>query len=167
MNMNIKLLSVTLLLATLAFSNCKKDDNTPPPEDGTALRILPGIGTTELKIGDPTQKAIDLYGTPLPQNGSANGTYYHFLIYVAAGVAIYCAPTNQPMFNAQLPIESLKFSGNYKGKTAEGIGIGSTKAEVKAAHGDPVSSSQNFGDVYSVGMSIFYNNDVVNSIEVE
>lgn len=165
--MNIKLLSGCLLLVTLAFSNCKKDDPTPP-EDGTSMRILPGVGITEIKIGDPSQKAIDLYGTPFPSNGSANGTYYHFLIYVAAGVTVYCEPTSQPTFNAQLPIASLLFSGNFKGKTAEGIGIGSTKAEVKAAYGDPVSSSPNFGDEYTIGMSIIYdNNDLVNSIEVE
>jgi len=165
--MTIKHLALSLLLATLAFVGCKKEEEPKDPEP-TVNVIIPGIGTTVLKIGDVAQKAIDLYGTPLPSYGAAGGQYFHFLVYSSKGVTIYLEPTPEATFNPQMKIESLKFSGVYSAKTEKGIGIGSTKAAVLAAYGNPDSSSPFFGDEYAIGIIFFYDGtDKVESIEVE
>lgn len=152
---------------TLAVMGCKKDEATEPTS--SAQVITPGVGINNLKIGDPAQKAIDLYGTPLPSYGSAGGNYTHFLIYGSKGAVVYCEPTTVETFNAQMKIARLKFSSPFNGKTDKGIGFGSTKADVKAAYGDPVSSSPFFGDEYAIGITFIYedNSDKVESIEVE
>lgn len=164
--MSIKQLSLSLLLATLTLVSCKKEEDPAPPS--TTLQILPGIGTTELKIGDMAQKAIDLYGAPQPSYGAANGIYTHFLIYSSKGVIVYCEPTPIETFNAQMIIKSLVLTANYTGKTEKGIGIGSTKVAVKAAYGEPASSSEFFGDAYNIGITFVYDdNEKVEKIEVE
>jgi hypothetical protein len=167
--MALKHLTLSLLLATLAFASCKKDEVEPTPDPGPSTKvIIPGVGTTELKIGDEAQKAIDLYGPPFPLNSSAGGIYYHYLTYTSKGVIIYIEPTSQATFNAQMKIKSLKLSGVFALKTEKGIGIGSTKAEVIAAYGNPASSSPGTGDKYAIGLVFFYDvNSKVTSISVE
>lgn len=165
--MTIKHFSLSLLFAALAFVGCKKDDENPQDNNPNTSLIIPGVGITELKIGDEAQKAIDLYGTPFPSNGSANGVYTHFLVYASRGVVVYCEPTTESTFNPQMKIDYLKLSAPFDKKTDKGIGIGSTKSEVKAAYGDPSSSSAFFGDEYAIGITFIYENDIVKSIEVE
>ncbi|MDX1913689.1 MAG: hypothetical protein SFV22_19495 [Saprospiraceae bacterium] len=158
---------LTLLALALAWAGCKKDDN-PDEEEPAVQLIVPGEGLSDLKIGAAAQVAIDLYGTAVPSFGAANGIYYHFLIYASKGVAIYLEPTTEATFNAQMKIQSLTLSSPFASKTDKGIGIGSTKAEVKAAYGDPQTSSPNFGDTYNIGITFVYDlSDKVASIEVE
>jgi len=79
-----------------------------------------------------------------------------------------CEPTTTSTFNAQMKIARLKFSSPFDGKTSKGIGIGSTKAAVKAAYGDPSSSSPSSGDSYTIGVIFIYDaGDLVKSIEVK
>lgn len=145
------------MLATLAFVGCKKEED-PTPEP-TVNVIIPGVGTTELKIGDAAQKAIDLYGPALPASASGGGIYYHYIVYTSKGVTIYIEPTPEATFNAQMKIESLKLGTNFTAKTDKGIGIGSTKADVITAYGNPVSSSPASGDEYAIGIIFFYGAD--------
>ena len=167
--MTIKHISLALLLLSLAWTGCKKDDDgTDPNPTLAAHAILPGEGIKEVRIGDAAQVAIDLFGTPFPSNASVNGVYTHYLVYVSKGVVVYCEPTTESTFNAQMKIASLDLSAPFDGKTEKGIGIGSSKAEVKAAYGDPVSSSQFFGDEYAIGITFVYDGaDKVESIVVE
>jgi hypothetical protein len=167
--MKFKHLSLlTLLALALSWAGCKKDDDTPEEEQPAVQLIIPGEGLSNLKIGAAAQVAIDLYGTPNPSFGAANGIYYHFLIYASKGVAIYMEPTPEAMFNAQMKIQSLTLTAPFSAKTDKGIGLGSTKAEVKAAYGDPQTSSPNFGDTYNIGITFVYDlSDKVASIEVE
>ncbi len=165
--MTFKHISLALLLTSLACTGCKKDEEPAPVP--TASIITPGVGITELKIGDSAQKAVDLYGTPFPSYGAVGGLYTHFLVYSSKGVVVYCVPTTEATFNAQMKISSLKFSAPFDGKTDKGIGIGSTKTELKAAYGEPTNSSAFFGDEYAIGFTVIYDdNDLkVESIEVE
>jgi len=166
--MTLKHLAISLLLATLAFVGCKKDEEPTPDPGPTVKVIIPGVGTTELKIGDEAQKAVDLYGVPFPLNSSGGGLYYHYLTYASKGVIIYIEPTSEAIFNAQMKIKSLKFSGVFAMKTEKGIGVGSTKAEVIAAYGNPDSSNPGTGDKYAIGIIFFYdNNSKAVSISVE
>ncbi|MBC7775358.1 MAG: hypothetical protein H7246_07965 [Phycisphaerae bacterium] len=166
--MTFKHISLALLLVSLAWTSCKKDEEPDPMPTLAAHAILPGIGIKEVKIGNAAQVAIDLFGVPFPSNGSANGVYTHFLVYVSKGVVVYCEPTTESTFNAQMKIASLDLSAPFDGKTEKGIGIGSTKAAVKAAYGDPTSSSAFFGDEYAIGITFVYDSgDKVESIVVE
>jgi hypothetical protein len=166
--MTIKHLSLSLLVATLAFVGCKKDDDpTNQDPNPNASLILPGEGTTELKVGAQAQTAIDLYGTPSFSNLSANGVYTHILSYLSKGVDVYCEPTPTSTFNPQMKIASLSFTAPFDQKTEKGIGIGSSKTAVKAAYGDPISSSVFFGDEYAIGITFVYENDLVETINVE
>ena len=157
-----------LLLLSLTWSGCKKDETTTP-DPATEQQIIPAQGLTDIKIGDPAQKALDIYGSTMPSYGSLGSQYTHFLIYVNAGVTIYCEQTTQATFNAQMKIKSITLSAPFKGKTAKDIGIGSTKTAVKAAYGEPASSSAFFGDTYTNGLTIIYDDGgtVVEQIEVE
>ncbi|MFN0213249.1 MAG: hypothetical protein ACKVT2_03260 [Saprospiraceae bacterium] len=166
--MTIKHFTLSILIISLTWVGCKKDEGSDPgTPTPTPLQIIPGVGTTEIKIGDAAQVAIDNLGVPFPSNGSANGIYYHFLIYISKGVTVYCEPTTEATFNANMKISKLILSAPYDGKTDKGIGIGSTKTEVKAAYGDPISSSAIFGDEYAIGITFIYDNDIVETIEVE
>lgn len=163
----MKHLSITaLLLLTVLTYSCKKDSDDDPQVEVSV--ITPGVGITNLKIGDPAQKAIDLYGSVAPSYGSSGGQYTHFLTYFSKGVIVYCEPTTESQFNAQMKIKNLSLSAPFDGKTDKSIGIGSTKAAVKAAYGDPIFSSQFFGDEYA-GITFKYddNDEKVETIEVE
>jgi hypothetical protein len=147
------------------LSACKKDKNEEPENQV----ITPGVGITGLNIGDPAQKAIDLYGTVAPSYGEFGGSYTHFLTYFSKGVIVYMELTTESEFNNQMPVKSILLSSPYTGKTPEQIGIGSTKAEVKAAYGEPINSSMYFGDEYAVGITFIYDEpgEKVEQIEVE
>ncbi|MFN0033483.1 MAG: hypothetical protein ACKVUS_00365 [Saprospiraceae bacterium] len=168
--MSLKHIFLTAFLgASLAWTGCKKDEEPTPPTPPTVQLIIPGVGLTDLKIGDAAQKAIDLYGSVAPSFSSAGGQYTHFLTYFSKGVIVYCEQTTEATFNAQMKIASIDLSSPFDAKTDKGIGIGSTKAEVKAAYGEPASSSDFFGDEYAIGITFVYDDagEKVESIEVE
>ena len=157
----------TLICFSSFMIGCDKtEEPTPTPAEQF---ILPGVGITDLKLGDSAQKAIDLFGTVSPSYGSFGGQYTHFLTYFSKGVLVYCEPTTESTFNAQMKIKSLDLSAPFDYKTEKGIGIGSTKAEVKAAYGEPASSDDFFGDEYTIGIIFNYddNGQKVESIELE
>lgn len=156
---------LSLLVVTTLFSACKKDKDEDP--QSTTQVIIPGIGLTDVKIGDPAQKAIDLYGTVAPSYGSFGNQYTHFLTYFSKGVIVYCEGTTEPTFNAQMKIASLTLSDPFAGKTDKNIGIGSTKTAVKAAYGEPASSSEFFGDEYAIGITFIYDDTGEKVAEIE
>jgi hypothetical protein len=159
-----------LLLSALAWAGCKKDDDNGDDPQPTEQQIVVGAGLTDLKIGDAAQKWIDKYGITPPSFSSFGGQYTHFLIWFSAGVTAYCEPTAQSTFDASMKVKRIELSSPFKGKTDKGIGIGSKKADVKAAYGEPTSSSTFFGDEYAaLGLTFVYSDtgDLVERIEVE
>ncbi|MFN0176444.1 MAG: hypothetical protein ACKVU0_17525 [Saprospiraceae bacterium] len=166
--MTFKHLSISLLLATLAITGCKKDEGTTPEPPLATHAILPGEGIKEVRIGDAMQVAIDFFGTPFLSNSSANGIYTHFIVYTSKGAAVYSEPTPNATFDPQMKIGRIRLSSPFDGKTQKNIGIGSTKTEVKAAYGDPTSSHPTFGDDYSIGITFIYDNaEKVKNIDLE
>jgi len=154
-----------LILAGLVFHSCKKDDSTTPSN----TKILPGVGITGIEIGKPAQQAIDLYGSVAPSYGGINGQYTHFLTYFSKGVFVYCESSASDTFSPTMKVEKIKLQSPFGGKTDSGIGIGSTKTAVEAAFGAPISSSTFFGDTFSNGLIVVYNDagTVVEEITVE
>ncbi len=167
--MTFKHITLSLLLASLAWTGCKKDDDTTTPDPTIpAHAILPGEGIKEVKIGDAVQVAIDLFGTPFPISPSANGVYTHYIIYTSKGATVYCEPTTNDTFNPQMKIDRIRLAAPFDGKTLKNIGVGNSKTEVKAAYGDPTSSHPTQGDKYAIGITFIYDNaDKVKNIDVE
>jgi len=169
--MSIKHIALPLLLLfAFAWTGCKKDDDTTDDPKPTEQQIVVGAGLTDLKIGDAAQKWIDKYGTTPPSYSSFSGQYTHFLIWLSTGVTAYCEPTTQATFDASMKIKRIELSSPFKGKTDKSIGIGSKKADVKAAYGEPTSTSTFFGDEYAaLGLTFVYSDtgDLVEQIEVE
>ena len=169
--MTIKHISLALLVAVLAWTGCKKDDDSnqnPDPTPLAPLTILPGSGIKEVKIGDAAQVAIDFFGPAMPASASAGGKYYYYIVYTVKGATINMEPTTEATFNPLIKIKNLKLTANFTGKTEKGIGIGSTKAEVTTAYGNPTSSSPASGDVYAIGITFFYDaNSKVASMNID
>ena len=158
------LLLIALFGVATMNNACKKDED---PDNNTPEVILPGEGITSVKIGDKAQVAIDAFGSVSPSYGAFNGVYTHFLLYISEGITVYMEPTTVGTFNADMPVVSLTLSSPFDGKTVKNIGIGSTKAEVKAAYGEPDNSSAFFGDGYAIGITFIYDDqDKVEQIEV-
>ncbi len=164
--MKISTTTLLFLFVGLVFNACKKDDDPVTP---AATKILPGVGITGIKIGEPAQQAIDLYGSVAPSYGGVGGQYTHFLTYFSKGVIVYCESSTSDTFSATMKVESITLQSPFDGKTDSGIGIGSTKTAVEAAFGAPVSSSAFFGDTFSNGLTVVYNDagTVVEEITVE
>ncbi|MFN0013871.1 MAG: hypothetical protein ACKVU2_04930 [Saprospiraceae bacterium] len=161
--MKLNTTTFVLIAASLIFSNCNKD------EPAATAQILPGVGITGIKIGQPAQQAIDVYGTVAPSSGGAGGTYTHFLLYLSQGVVVYCEISSSATFSPTMLVDRINLTAPYSGKTEKGIGIGSTKTAVEAAYGAPVSSSAFFGDTFSNGLRVLYDSagTVVEEITVE
>lgn len=153
-----------LTLAIAVFSGCKKDDDNGGNNSGAD--ILPGIGLKDLKIGDPAQKAFDVFGTVTDSYFENGGVYYHFLLYFTQGVIVNLEPTNSETLDLNTKILTIVLTEPYAGKTDKGIGIGSTKTEVIAAYGQPDSSEPLKGDIYNIGIAFEYDSDLVSSITV-
>lgn len=127
------MLTATVLL--FAISACKKDDGTG--NNNTGAEILPGIGLRDVKIGDTAQKAFDVFGSTPDSYFEVNGEYTHSLIYFSKGLIIFLEPTGSDVLDLNTRIKTINLSGPYTGKTEEGIGIGSTRADVNVAFGQP------------------------------
>lgn len=160
--MKFKTILLFFLVGVL-FSNCKKDDDTTP-----TVQIIPGEGITGIEIGGSAQQAIDLYGNVADSYFASGNQYVHFLIYFSKGVYVYCEPSDSEEFSPTLKVAYLRVTEPFEGKTDKGIGIGSTKTEVEAAYGQPISSSMFFGDEFSNGLVIIYNDGgtLVEEIEI-
>ena len=65
-----------------------------------------------------------------------------------------------------LPIQRIDLFDDFEGMTAEGIGIGSPKADVIAAYGEPDEADE-WTEVYNIGMLISYDDmDRVSDIRI-
>lgn len=145
----------------LIFTQCKKEETTSEPS------ILVGEGITGLKIGGAAQQAIDLYGDGLKSWSNSGSQYFHFVSYLSKGVDVYLETTSSQTFDPQTKVKYLVLSAPFAEKTDKGIGIGSTKTEVEAAYGKPTSSSDFFGDDFSNGLTVKYDDAGTKVEEIE
>lgn len=138
-----------LLLAIVLAPGCKQ-------EEGTGADIQPGIGLKDVKIGDKAEEAINKYGPTTSTYVESNGQFIHLMNYQTIGIGIVLNPTNSATFDKNTTIRSFSLDAPFSGTTAEGIGVGSTKAEVKAAYDEP-NTTDGITDTYSVlGISFSY-----------
>ncbi len=160
------LLALTIALSVIAA--CKKDDNNDGNTNPNA-DILPGIGLKEVKIGEPVQKAIDLYGAMQSIHVETNGTFTHILFYLAKGVQFVMEPTTSDVLDPNTKIKTITVLQPYAGKTAEGLGIGSTKTAVRTAYGQPdfIAGGSNNDQYFTKGIIFDYDDkDSTESIAI-
>ena len=148
----ILLISSTLLFCGLFFIGCKKteeesskdtEEYAQQTKDLTEdLLILPRIGVGKIKFGMTVQQMKDELGEP---DIAATGISY---MYKSLGMelvakdnesisAILCGNSSnkqEPMFKAM--------EKAFKLKTTEGIGIGSTEAQIIKAFGQPTKHTE-------------------------
>jgi hypothetical protein len=116
-------------------------------------------GITGVSIGEPIQKMIDTYGKADDSYFLMDGVYEHFLWYIEEGIIVRCEPNKSIDLETNLKIESIELFKPFIGKTTKEIAIGSTKASVIAAYGQPTDSHYLFGDKYSTLYIKFDNSD--------
>ncbi|MEO1263155.1 MAG: hypothetical protein AAFZ15_30375 [Bacteroidota bacterium] len=167
-----KLNFLSLLVLSFSFvflASCNKDD-----EDNTNLDagIIPGQGIAAIKLGDTGQDVFDAFGSTADSHFSFGNDYFHFLIYFGEGLTFYLEPNDSETLDLTKKVASMDIYAPFSGTTAEGIGIGSTMAEVKAAYGEPDSEDVFLGvaeHTYNEGMVIEYDeqeNDIVTKISI-
>jgi hypothetical protein len=139
-----------LALAAAAFSGCK-DDAPPPGPD-----ILPGLGLKEVKIGDTAKDAFDAYGPTTSTYVESNGQFIHFIAYQSIGILIVLEPSGSMTLDNDTKIRSFSLDAPYSGKTAEDIGLGSTKTDVRTAYGQPNISDATTDTYLVLGISFSY-----------
>lgn len=131
--------------------------------------LIPGQGINNLKIGDlGSQVEIELgVGFDEIKNVgiSGNATYNYF--NDTEGIDIVFGLQNSADLDIDtLSIEGFIFYENFGGSTSEGIGIGSSKAEVVASYGEPDQIDFDV-NVYDIGMLISYDEmDNVSNISI-
>ncbi len=168
---NLTFLFPALLSLSICFYSCSDDDAPDPEPDpvDVELTIIPGQGINNLKIGDLGSKVQtelgDDYQPVINVGGSGNATYNYF--NASEGLDIIFGQQNSGDLDINtLPIQSFYLFDDFDGMTAEGIKIGSTKAEVEAAYGEPDEVDM-WANVYYIGMLISYDDmDLVQNITI-
>jgi outer membrane lipoprotein-sorting protein len=136
------------------------------PDDGRFLiKALKGMG--ELNLGDSPEKIERALGKPDFKMGNNIYQYAGFVVTVRDEkvYSILCGDTNGA---------NTRFVQNCLCKTAEGIGMGSTEQDIKAAYGEPDKKIDNhplkggFALVYRAkGISFGLHNNKVHFIQVQ
>lgn len=129
--MRSNLLYFFCALILLSLSACSGDEST---ED---LDVFIGVGIGELKLGDKGSVAAEILGSNYTEiSTSAGGNdYLYYMLYSNKGIqlSLGVAPDNTDI--ETLNVRTIQMFDSFAGKTQEGIGIGSTTAEVIAAYG--------------------------------
>jgi hypothetical protein len=111
----------------------------PTDDEQLAPAVLPTVGLGPVRFGMTKEDVILLLGKP--DKEEANGTA---LSYLSRGYAVYVSPrrgvTAYSCFSQATMAIRIR---DFRGKTKEGIGIGSNVDDVKRAFGEPDSEEQN------------------------
>jgi hypothetical protein len=135
---NIRLGMVALTaLAMVVAAGCSKRGSSALAASGTSVSIQPGAAVGKVRLGMTQQEVIAALGNPDRNSGSALQYLQYGIEVVLNGErgvkSIICGDENgpdSPMVKA------------FTGHTEEGIGLGSTRAEVVKAYGEPTKTEQ-------------------------
>ncbi len=168
---------ILLVFVFISFS-CREVDlsinDSLSPYDPNA-RINPGYGIDGILLGYSPEKVAQILGqTPIHLNwdgvnDGGEGLEYDTPEHKNLSI-LFSHDINNP---AMVFVQSITVMKNYDGKTKEGIGIGSTFADVTKYYGVPVKSIQGNNnahyDYYCINsrtFSINYENDIITSITI-
>jgi len=108
----------------------------PPEPDIKALRepeVRPGVGLGPVKFGMSKQQVIELLGKPDKEEARGTG-----LSYLSRGYALTVSPARGVLMISCFTQQTFAIRvRDFRGKTAEGVAMGSTRADVEKASGKP------------------------------
>jgi outer membrane protein assembly factor BamE (lipoprotein component of BamABCDE complex) len=143
--------SSLLIFALLFWTGCKKTEDEVLKDSEASVEktkessedrlIRPGIGIGDIQFGMTVQQMKDILGKPDSET-DVSYLYYSLGIEIvfSDNVVTYIHCGN-PHRNKSPVIQAMEEACMFK--TAEGIGIGSTKAQVVEALGQPTSRKDN------------------------
>jgi len=148
----VLVVSSVLIFVVLFWSGCKKakEEVSKDTEEYTQrtkessedLLIHPGIGVGKIKFGMTVQQMKDILGKPDVADTGISYMYTFLGIEIVARdkvvTYIYCG---NPHGKKSPVLKALEEACKFK--TAEGIGIGSTEAQVVEAFGQPTRRKDN------------------------
>lgn len=123
-------------LTTLAFvlvltgSGCSRNVHEPSAEL-THLSIHVGEGLGNVRFGDSEEAVIQKFGPPDSKRGG------RVLVYVRGGFEVYLSRDGKRVTMFACGSADPERAVRFKGKTPEGIGVGSSVADVQSAFGTP------------------------------
>ena len=170
---------IIFILSLLALACSSEDD---PSSDTASTPILPNQGIGEIRFGDPGSKAIATFGpyertTVLSQPDGAE-----FVLWFENGLAFRLdkedignlslqeiVDRSDELVNLDRPIIQMIIMSPFLGETPEGIRIGSPKADVISAYGEPdklISNAENYESL-KMTFSYSFSNDTVRRIDID
>lgn len=125
----------SIVVVFFVLMSCSDDDG-PSFIDST---IIPGEGLEDIKIGVKGSEVEDQVGNGYFEVSASvgNDLWNYQMDYDAIGLAFNMERAEEDANIRDLEVIGITITAPYKGKTAEGIGIGSTKQEVEDAYPDP------------------------------
>lgn len=160
---------ILFLLLVIALAIACGDEDTGGQQESD--RITPNIGIGDVRFGEPGSAAVAAYGTQerITSLSGPHGT--EFVIWFANGLAFRLdkvdignlplqeiVDRSEELIDLSRPIIQMIIMSPYKGKTPEGIGLGSNKDEVITAYGEPdgfISDAENYS---TLNMTFSYSN---------
>lgn len=109
---------------------------------GSDMQVELGVGFGTVKFGMIEDEVIKLLGKP--ERIEKNGKNKTMLLYLSQGIGIYVfkeGGVQSFTFTTQKISTSALKINDFKGTTKEGIGIGSSEAQIIAAYGKPTENS--------------------------
>lgn len=125
-----------------AESNNHTPASRPLSSESDAFVLRPGEGVGGVPFGASRDSILSAFGSPAV---SKNADPFHILEYPNYGFWVLChAEKGFLQVNCFDGSRARVIGGNisYSGKTVEGLGIGSSKEDVRSAMGDPVGDLQ-------------------------
>ncbi len=168
---------VTLSVAMLSIllSTCKQ---ATQPDNGGQGIIVPGEGVEGIKLGDLKETVVAKLGNPTSV-GWADGIYRSWRAYFYdEGSRVnpimkihFCFIDSGVDYG---PLDEISIGPAYKGRTKEGIGVGSLLSQVHQAYGSPDRSlnfpQQNWIDeAYCINQHMFqihYEDSIVTACSI-
>jgi hypothetical protein len=160
-------LAVAVFIAGAGCSDGSKPSTNSPSASETSIVIEPGVGVGKVRAGMTVQQVVAELGEPDSKTG-------HVLNYVRSGFSV--VPNRDGVVRVVMCGDSLGIGTAlvkaFKGRTKEGIGMNSGRAEVIQAYGEPTESDHSdpghealkYG---SLGLKFTLQNDKVHHIVVD
>jgi hypothetical protein len=152
------LASIPIVALTLLIGSCE-DNGVEVIEGGPGI-IVPGKSVEGIKLGDSKETVVTILGKPTLV-GWADGYYRSWRAYTyEEGSPVN--PIMELYFNfidngdSYGPVDLIGIGSAYKGKTKEGIGVGSLLEKVHQAYGLPKYS------IYSPQSNMIYDTYCIN-----
>jgi hypothetical protein len=138
--MTYRILLIIVALSASMFTGCSKRPTPGPLPSSASLVIEPGVSIGPVHSGMTMEQVVAELGEPEQKQNSA-------LEYVNLGILV--VPGKDGHVQMVLCVDSSKgepFTKSFAGHTKEGIGIGSSRADVIKAYGQPTATQSMGGN---------------------